>query len=359
MMSIIGLIIVLGLVVFVHEVGHFLAARMCGVKVLAFSIGFGLGRPLYKWTDKRGTEWRIGWLPIGGYVDLYGEKPVASPATAAKKKKNVIPRQAKRDRGISAASLQSIPRWKRALIMSAGVIMNFVLAWIIFLFLFAAKPEQIVRPVIGTVAENSLAYNAGIKPGWTVKSVYGQPVNEFADIIKIKTRAGNAIVKIEFAGGETVRLIADKSWGIAPAADANPEFKKRTVAGVIARATREVAEQSTLLFTVIRQLLTGDRDSKQLGSFIMIAQMSGEALAAGLFALLSMIAMLSINLGVVNLLPIPALDGGHLLIIAIESITRRKLNEKAVSYVIMGGWAVLIALMALALKNDLLRVLGL
>ncbi|MDR0449177.1 MAG: M50 family metallopeptidase [Rickettsiales bacterium] len=340
MLSFIGLIIVLGLVVFVHEVGHFAAARMCGVKVLAFSIGFGLGKPLYKWTDKRGTQWRIGWLPLGGYVDLYGEKP---------EKKN--------EKG--EGSLQSVSNLKRAFIMAAGVILNFVLAWILFLFLFAAKPEQIVRPVIGGVAEKSLAETAGIKPGWIIKSISNQPVSEWSDILKAKTRAGNSVVKIEFENGSAARLLGDKSWGISPAADENPQFKKRTFAGVVSRATAEVWEQSKLLFIVIRQLITGERDSKQLGSFIMIAQMSGEALVAGIFALIAMIAMLSINLGVVNLLPIPALDGGHLLIIAIESITRRKLNEKAVGYVITGGWVVLVSLMALALKNDILRLLGL
>ncbi|MCL2629547.1 MAG: RIP metalloprotease RseP [Alphaproteobacteria bacterium] len=337
MTSFIGLIIVLGLVVLVHELGHFLAARKFGVKVVAFSIGFGLGKPLLKWKDKRGTEWRLGWLPLGGYVELYEDK----------------------DNKGKKGSLSAAPNWKKAIIMVSGVALNFLLAWVIFLFLFAAKPEQIIKPTIGTVVENSLAERAGVQPGWTVRSISGNPINEWSDLIKTKTYAGNKIVRIDFDNGETVRLLADKPWGIIPQIPENPEFKKRTPLGVISRATTETYQQSKLLFIVIRQLITGDRDSKQLGSFIMIAEMAGMALNAGIFALLAMIAMLSINLGVINLLPIPALDGGHLLIILIESVTRRKLNEKAKNYVILAGWAVIIALMALALKNDIMRVLGL
>ncbi|MDR2685627.1 MAG: M50 family metallopeptidase [Rickettsiales bacterium] len=328
MLSIIGLIIVLGLVIFVHELGHFAACRWAKVKVKAFSIGFGLGRPILQWKDKNKTEWRLGWIPLGGYVDPD-------------------------EKGLKAA-----PRYKQAVIMAAGIVLNFVLAWLLFVFLFAARPEPIVRPTIGVVVENSLAQRAGVEPGWTIKKINGERIPEWSDLLRVKTLAGGDEVAIEFDNGKTINLIADKSWGLTPAAPKNPQYKKRTAKSVLSRATTEVWTQSKLLFVVLKQIVSGERDSKQLGSFLTIAKMSGDALAAGFFALLAMIAVLSINLGVINLLPIPALDGGHLLFILCEAITRRKLGDKTKNYIILCGWAALIAFMAFAINNDLNRVFG-
>lgn len=342
MLSVIGLIIVLGLVVFVHELGHFAAARWAGVGVKAFSIGFGLGRPIFKWTDRRGTEWRIGWLPLGGYVEL--QEDTKDKKGRVKKFKD---------------SLQSAPRWKRAIIMVAGVFMNFLLALVLYLFIFAARPEQIIKPVIGQVVPNSLAEKNGVQPGWEIARFADTEIAEWGEFLKAKAYAGGEVVKVEFTNGEIVRLVADQSWGVAPAIDANPQFKERTFFGVISRASSEVWEQSKMLFVVLRQIVLGERDPNQLGSFLTIAEISGNALAAGIFALLSIIAVLSINLGVINLLPIPALDGGQLLILAIEGLRRRKLSERAVNFVILAGWALLIFIMAFALKNDLVRAFGL
>jgi regulator of sigma E protease len=318
-----------------------LAARAAGVKVLSFSIGFGLGHPIAKWTDKRGTEWRIGWLPLGGYVELFGEKT--------------------EDGKVEKGHLKSVNRWKQAMIMAAGVVFNFILAWVVYIGIFAAKPEVVIKPVIGTVVENSLAAANGIKPDMKIISIAGEQIPEWKDLLKVKTVAGNDIVKVELQDGDaikTVRLKADASWGIAPKIDEKPELKKRTFGGVIVRATSEVAEQSKLLFVVLKQIITGERDSKQLGSFVLIGQMAGDALVNGLLAILTLIAVLSINLGVVNLLPIPALDGGQLLILALEGITRRKFNEKAINWIMLISWFFLIGLMAYTLRNDIMRLFG-
>lgn len=346
--TIIALLIVLGVVVFIHELGHFLAARWAGVRVDAFSIGFGPA--IVKWHDRRGTVWKIACLPLGGYVSIYGQEDMFN-----RKKYNELPKPKKVGHYLSA------PAWKQFVIIAAGVFMNFILAWAIYSAIFMFKPRNVQLPVIGQVIQESVAFNAGIKPGDVIVRIDDADITNWGELVIAKELAGahDADVLIS-RNGEivNVKLAPAARWGLV--ADGNKtEFRKKGFFGALYSGARETYYQSRTLVVVLKQIITGDRSSKQLGSFITIAQVSGQALAAGFFALLSIIALLSVNLGVINLLPLPVLDGGYLLILIIEGITRKKLGGKGMEIVIVCGWIFLGFVFALTMWNDIARVFGL
>ncbi len=347
-LTVIALLIVLGVVVFVHEAGHFLAARWAGVRVDAFSIGFGPA--LLKWTDKYGTVWKLCCLPLGGYVSIYGQEDMFN-----RKKYKRLPKEKKIGHYLSA------PAWKQFIIIGAGVFMNFMLAWIIYSADFMFRPKTVQLPVIGQVVRDSIAFNAGVKPGDIILKIDKATITNWGELIIAKelasehnasvvlSRNGN-IIQVELAPAERWGLVADGS---------KTEFRKKGFFGAIYSGLRETYYQSKNLLIVLKQIITGERSSKQLGSFITIAQVSGYALQAGFFVFLSIIALISVNLGVINLLPLPVLDGGYLLILIIEAITRRKLGGKAMEITILCGWVLIILLFAFTMWNDIARVFGL
>ncbi len=347
-MTIIALLIVLGVVVFVHELGHFLAARWAGVRVDAFSIGFGPA--IIKWHDKRGTVWKIACLPLGGYVSIYGQEDMFN-----RKKYNELPKAKKVGHYLSA------PAWKQFIIIGAGVFMNFVLAWAIYSTIFMFKPQNVQLPVIGQVIQGSPAFTAGIKPGDVIVQIDGQKITNWGELVIAKELAGKHPAKVSLKRNQEsidVEIAPELRWGLV-ADGSKTEFRKKGFFGAIYSGARETYYQSKTLLTVLQQIVTGDRSSKQLGSFITIAQISGQAMAAGIFALLSIIALLSVNLGVINLLPLPVLDGGYLLILIIEAATRKKLGGRGMEIVIVCGWIFLAFVFMLTMWNDLARVFGL
>lgn len=347
-LNIIALIIVLGAVVFIHELGHFLAARWARVRVDKFSIGFGPA--LIKWHDKYGTQWQIAALPLGGYVSIYGQEDMFD-----RKKYKDLPATKKKGHYLSA------PAWKQFIIIAAGVIMNFILAWSIYSAIFMFKPRNVQLPVVGQVIQGSVAFKAGVKPGDVIMRIDGDKITNWGELIIAKELASNRNANVEIQRRRdivVVQLAPAERWGLI--ADGNKtEFRKKGFFGAIYSGARETYHQSKTLLVVLKQIITGERSSKQLGSFITIAQVSGNALAAGFFALLSIIALLSVNLGVINLLPLPVLDGGYLLILVIEAITRRKLEGKAMEIAILIGWILIGGLFLLTMWNDLARVFGL
>ncbi len=347
-MTILALIIVLGVVVFIHEMGHFLAARWARVKVDKFSIGFGPA--LVKWHDKYGTQWQLACLPLGGYVSIYGQEDMFD-----RKKFTDLPNDKKVGHYLSA------PKWKQFIIIAAGVVMNFLLAWIIYSAAFMFHPREIQLPVVGQVIQQSVAFNAGVKPGDTIAKIDGKKISNWGEIILAKELAANHSADVELLRGKkTVRvaLLPAERWGLV-ADGSKTEFRKKGFFDGMYWGARETYKQSKTLLVVLKQIITGERSSKQLGSFITIAQVSGQALSIGFWAFLSIIALLSVNLGVINLLPLPVLDGGFLLILIIEFITRRKLEGKAMEYAFAVGWILIIGLMILTMWNDLARVFGL
>ena len=347
-LTIVALIVVLGVVVFVHEAGHFMAARWAGVRVDAFSIGFGPA--ILKWHDKHNTVWKLCCLPLGGYVSIYGQEDMFD-----RKKYNNLPKAKK------VGHYLSVPAWKQFIIIGAGVFMNFMLAWAIYSADFMFRPRNIQLPVVGQVVRDSVAFKAGVKPGDVIMKIDNAHIENWGELIIAKEIADkhdanvliarrDKLVRVTLAPAERWGLIADGSKTI---------YRKKGFFGSIYSGLRETYHQSKTLLIVLKQIVTGERSSKQLGSFITIAQVSGHALEAGFFVFLSIIALISVNLGVVNLLPLPVLDGGYLLILIIEAITRRKLGGKAMEYTIVCGWILIILLFAFTMWNDIARVFGL
>ncbi len=345
--AVIALMVVLGVVVFIHELGHFFAARASGVRVDKFSIGFGPA--IIKWHDRHGTQWQIACLPLGGFVSIYGQEMMFDRKAYAE-----LPADKKVGHYLSA------PAWKQFIIVAAGVTMNFILAWFIYSGIAMFHPKNVQLPVVGQVIQESVAFKAGIKPGDTIVRIDGEKITNWGELIIAKEIASNRNANVIVVRGEklvNVELSPAERWGLI-ADGSKTELRKKGFFGGLLTGARETYYQSKTLVVVLKQIITGERSSKQLGSFITIAQVSGKAMEAGIFALLSIIALLSVNLAVINLLPLPVLDGGYLLILVIEGITRRKLQGRAMEYVIIAGWLLIAGLFILTMWNDLVRVFG-
>lgn len=346
-LTIVALLIVLGIVVFVHEAGHFMAARWAGVRVNAFSIGFGPA--IIKWHDKHNTVWKLCCLPLGGYVSIYGQEDMFN-----RKKYQELPKDKK------IGHYLSVPAWKQFIIIAAGVFMNFMLAWVIYSADFAFRPRNIQLPVVGQVVRDSVAFNAGVKPGDVIVKIDNAKIKNWGELVIAKELADKHNAKVLVLRNNeliNVTLTPADRWGLI-ADGSKTVFRKKGVFGAMYSGLRETYYQSKTLLIVLKQIITGERSSKQLGSFITIAQVSGHALETGFFVFLSIIALLSVNLGVINLLPLPVLDGGYLLILIIEAITRRKLGGKAMEISIVVGWVLIMMLFAFTMWNDIARVFG-
>ena len=347
-LTIIALLIVLGIVVFVHEAGHFMAARWAGVRVDAFSIGFGPA--ILKWHDKHNTVWKLCCLPLGGYVSIYGQEDMFN-----RKKYKDLPKEKKQGHYLS------VPAWKQFIIIAAGVFMNFMLAWVIYSADFMFRPRNVQLPVVGQVIRDSVAFNAGVKPGDKIIKIDNNKIANWGELIIAKELADKHDANVVIARKDklvNVTLKPAERWGLI-ADGSKTMFRKKGFFGAVYSGLRETYYQSKTLLIVLKQIITGERSSKQLGSFITIAQVSGHALETGFFVFLSIIALLSVNLGVINLLPLPVLDGGYLLILIIEAITRRKLGGKAMEITILVGWILIALLFAFTMWNDIARVFGL
>lgn len=351
LLTIVALLVVLGIVVFVHELGHFLAARWAGVRVDTFSIGFGPA--IVKWHDKRGTLWKIACLPLGGYVSIYGQEDMFN-----RKKYADLPADKKKGHYLSA------PAWKQFIIIAAGVFMNFVLAWGIYTSLFMFQPRLVANsqlPVIGQVIQESVAFKAGVKPGDTIVRIDDEKITNWGEVILAKELASSRDADVLIVREDklvNVKLSPAERWGMVADGSKKADPERQGLFRAMYSGARKTYYESKTLLVVLKQIVTGERSSKQLGSFITIAEYSGAAMMAGFFSLLSLIALLSVNLGILNLLPLPVLDGGYLLILIIEGITRRKLQGRAMEIAIMVGWIFIFGLFILTMWNDLARVFG-
>lgn len=340
MITFLALLIVLGIVVFVHELGHFIAARWAGVRVDVFSVGFG--RAIWKWHDRKGTEWRIAWLPLGGFVSIYGQDDMFS-----RKKYAALSKKKKTGHYLSA------PAWKQAIIIAAGVFMNLSLAWVFYTGLFMTK-QTVQLPVIGQIEQTT----KNLRVGDRIMQVRGKNIESWSDMILRKETSSEKMISVLVLRGEKLVPLQMPTgrWGVLP--DANKtKIVEYGFLGAMGRAGEELWTQSKVMFAVIKQMIMGQRSSKDLGGFISIAEMSGRALAAGLAAFITIIALISVNLAVVNLLPLPVLDGGYLFIILLEAVTRRKLQGKGIEWLMRICWGLLIALMAFTLWNDIVRLI--
>ncbi|MCC0016387.1 MAG: RIP metalloprotease RseP [Rhodobiaceae bacterium] len=359
---------VLTIVVFFHELGHFLVARWCGVKVDAFSIGFG--PELFGWNDKHGTRWRVAALPLGGYVRFHGDD---NPASAADSE--ALAAMGEEERKVS---FHGKPLAQRAAIVAAGPIANFILAIVIFTGLFSIVGQYVTPARVDTVQAGSAAERAGIMVGDLVVSIDGHHVESFADLQRIVSgSAGKDLMIALDRGGERVevtatpdlREIEDRfgnahSVGILGISRQTDEADVTLVTYSLPEAAwRGVKEtwfviDRTLSF--IGGMVTGRDDASQLGGPIRIAQISGDVAQVGFGALISLTAILSVSIGLLNLFPIPMLDGGHLLFYAVEAVRGRPLSERVMEMSFRIGLALVLMLMLFATWNDLtnLKVLG-
>ena len=385
LLYVIPFLFVLTLVVTIHELGHFWVARALGVAVDRFAIGFG--RPIAKWVDKDGIEWRIGWIPLGGYVRFSGDAEASSTVPdgedLTRLKSAIIERE-------GAGSEQNYfhfkPVWTRALVVVAGPVANFILAILLFAVLLGAVGETVVTPRIGSVTPGSPAERAGFQVGDIVTAVDGRPIDDFADIQQFVMLRSNQQINftvqrqnryLQLAATPERSIGSDRLTGtetrfgmIGLGSTARPGdiYRKRyaPAEALVGGAERTWSVLSTTVFylgRIVRGLESGD----QLGGPLRIAATSGGAakagaegasdvggkLLGGLVALLSLAAVISVGIGFMNLLPVPVLDGGHLLFYAYEALARRPL---AASVQVAGyrvGLALLVCLMLFATWNDL------
>ena len=354
--TLLAFLVVLGPLVFVHEYGHYVVGRWCGVKADTFSIGFG--RKILGWTDKRGTEWKIGWLPLGGYVQFAGDRDAVSQPSAdwqampADERSHSFPAQ---------------PVWKRSLIVVAGPVTNFLFAILILAGFAWTGGKPVTPPVAGGIEAGSAAAAADLRMGDRFLSVDGRAITVFGDIpMAVQHRPGEAMdVRIARDGGEQVvrlspRLVKEKDRfgkeyeraiiGIKPPA---PQFQAVPLWEAPLVGVNQTWQIVRMTGEVLGQFLTGRRSIKDMNGPVKIAEISGQAATMGVASLVFFIALISINLGFINLLPLPMLDGGHLLFHAYEAVRRRPAPVQAQEWAFRFGFAALVTLMLVVTFNDL------
>lgn len=355
---------VLTVVVFFHELGHFWVARRCGVKVDAFSVGFG--PELFGFNDRQGTRWKLCVIPLGGYVRFHGDDSAAStPDTQA---------LSRMDEAEKRISFFHQPVSRRAAIVAAGPIANFILAIVIFSLVFMIFGRQVTTPRVDQVQPGSAAAEAGFQPGDVVLSIDGQKIENFSDMQRIVSASPGTTLKViverdgrEFTLSATPKLQEHKDnfgnvhrigmLGITRATTREDIVTERY--GPIEAVQLGVAEtwfvvERTLSY--IGGIITGRESADQLGGPIRIAQISGQVATVSYAALLHLTAVLSVSIGLLNLFPVPLLDGGHLVFYAIEAVRGRPLSERAQEYGFRVGLALVLMLMLFATWNDILQL---
>ncbi|MHA6719366.1 M50 family metallopeptidase [Sphingomonas sp. RS6] len=354
--AVLAFALVIGPLVFLHELGHYLAGRAFGVKAEEFSIGFG--REIVGITDRRGTRWKFGWLPLGGYVRFAGDmNPASQPS----------PEWLRLPAHERAQTFQAKPLWQRAIIVAAGPIANFVVAIVILSAFVLVFGENRTPSVVGTVVPGSGAATAGLQPGDHIISLGGRSVETYSDLAQFTQLRPNERVRIRFErGGETRSVeatigviveqdrfgneirIGQLGIGVAksvqvPVSALQAPIVGAHMAGDIVRMTADG----------LGQIITGRRSMKEMGGPLRIAQVSGEQLSLGPTEFAFLVALVSINLGFINLLPVPVLDGGHLLFYAVEAVRRRPVEPQVMEWAFRGGMIAILALMLLVTFNDL------
>ena len=355
----------LSVVVFFHELGHFLVARWCGVRVLTFSVGFG--PEIVGFDDRYGTRWKLSWIPLGGYVKFFGDDNAASvPDEAA------IANMTEAEKRLSFVHQ---PVGRRAAIVAAGPIANFILAIIIFATIFAFYGRQTTTARVDTVVPNSAAAAAGLKPGDVVLAIDGRTIESFSDMQRVvSANAGRTLTfqidrggapmtltatpalkqSKDGFGNSTCQAVLGVSRSMAPG-DIKTEHVNPLAA--VWLGTKETWFIIDRTFSYIGGLFTGRECADQLGGPIRIAQISGQVATLGFLPVLHLAAMLSVSIGLLNLFPVPLLDGGHLMFYLVEASRGRPLSAKAQEIGFRIGFAIVVMLMIFTVFNDTIQLL--
>ena len=355
-------LLLLGVLVFVHEFGHFIIARLFKVKVSAFSIGFG--KVLLSKTDKQGTEWKLSAIPLGGYCQFLGDADASSSTS------EVDLSQYSEEEQKQLFVTQS--PWKKLAICVAGPFFNYLFAFVVFFGLFFFIGSYDIPPIVSGVIENSPAEKAGILPEDKILEINGKKIEQWADIHQeVSLSIDNVVLKVdrsgdvldftipleemEYAFDETEKPLKRKMIGI------KGEIKRFKITkdnydffGSVQKSAKEIYDVTVMTLRGVGQMITGKRPSDEVGGIIRIAEMSGDiSKARGFIDFISFMALLSINLGLINLFPIPLLDGGHVVIYLLEIVTRRELNTKVKDFLFKVGLGFILFLMVFATWNDI------
>lgn len=349
--TVVSFAVVLGVLVFVHEFGHYLAARLCGVHVEAFSIGFG--RAVAIWRDRLGTEWRLAPLPLGGYVKLHGQTPLDT--VSAEERAHWLPGRAFQEKRLGL----------RAIVVAAGPVANFILAFLLFAVLFATAGRPVVQPVVDRVLPASAAAVAGLQGGDRIIAADHTPIRTFADIQRfVEDRPGRTFVLSVIRDAHeldlTVRAGTEtkdaRTIGVLGVSGNTTALLRLDPIQSVSAAASETWSVGVATLAGVWQIITTRHGTAELGGPLRIAELSGRVAALGIASFISFIAILSINLGLINLLPIPVLDGGHLLFYLAEALHGRPLSARAQEIGLRAGLALIVCIFVFATWNDLLHL---
>lgn len=364
-MYVIGFPLLLGPLVTLHELGHYLVGRWFGVQAQAFSVGFG--KELAGYTDRHGTRWKLSALPLGGYVQFKGDM---NPASVPDRRAAGAPQ---RD-----GTFQNAPLWQRALIVAAGPATNILVTIAIFAGFFmavgkpvAVEPEQALT--VAGFSENSAAQRAGMAVGDRIVAIDGKPMRDFRDLQDavmlypgkqlevtverdgrertLPVTAGSFEQKDRFGNVSRIGLIGVRPAGVAY------EFERQGPLTSVAMAGQYSVDIVRMMVTGVAQIVTGERSVKELGGPVKIAKYSGEQLSLGPLAFINFVALISLNLAFINLLPIPGLDGGHLAFYAAEAVRRKPVGPRGLEMAYRTGMALVLMLMLFVTFNDLASLL--
>jgi len=360
--TLVPFLFVLTVVVFVHEMGHYLIGRWCGIGVKAFSIGFG--PELFGFYDRRGTRWKLCAIPLGGYVKFVGDMNATSSQPSTEELESLT--EAERE-----VAFHTQPIWKRAATVVAGPLFNFLLTIAVFAVLFSLYGRPVLEPTVAEVTAGSPAQKAGIQPGDRFVKVDGSKVETFADVQRLVSgRAGDAITFTMLRDGKEIDVTATPEpmeqqdalgnkikvavIGVVNNAElGQPRLISYTPAGAVVAAVEETGHVIERTGQFLQRFALGREDKCQLGGPIKIAKMSGQAAKLGFEWLVQLVAFLSVGIGFLNLLPIPPLDGGHLLFYGVEAVIRRPVSERTMEMAYRTGLFLVLGFMGFVFWNDL------
>ena len=361
--TLVPFVFVMTVVVFFHELGHFLVGRWCGVRVDAFSIGFG--PELFARVDRHGTRWRIAAIPLGGYVKFHGDPNAASAGTS-----EAVSEMPEAERAVTFAAQ---PVYERAAIVAAGPIANFLLALVIMTGVFAVEGRSILLPRVASVQADSAAGRAGFAAGDVVTSIDGRPIQSFVDMQKVVSassgvpltfgleRAGQALSLVATPERRDVKgALGTASIGVLGVTASTDPKDVRTERLGLGAAAAEAARDTWFVIdrtaSYVGGLVLGREKPDQLSGPIGVAGVAGQVAKIGFGPLFNLIAVLSISIGLINLVPVPLLDGGHLLYFAFEALRGRPMSLGAQEFGFKVGLALVAMLMIFATYNDLAHI---
>jgi regulator of sigma E protease len=362
-------IVALSVVVFVHELGHFVVARWNNVRCESFSIGFG--PELLGFTDRLGTRWKFSLIPLGGYVKMFGEADIANPGAGEEGAEGLEPREMTPEE--KAVSFKFKTLGQRAAIVFAGPAVNFVFAILVFFVLFMAVGRPVTEPVIGQVVPGSAAAEAGLLAGDRILAIDGQEIDRFEDLQRLVPLGNGAEMRLTILRADDIlevfaapRVIEETDvfgnpqrralLGVSSSGESRMLVRHNPISAVgLAVQQTYIVVEST--FIAVGQIISGDRGTEDLGGPIRIAKFSDQAAKSGLANFVIFMAILSINLGIINLFPVPLLDGGHLLFYAIEGLRGRPLSDQIQEWGLRFGLVLVLSLMVFVTWNDILQLL--